>query len=414
MSGPDSAELALAALARDLVEEIAAGRALELAAAAHPAQELAKPPPRGQLPEIPRPLKGAAAVHPVLHGKHVTLPGDTLSGHAHAHVPRPFEMPAPDARDAALGQANAALDAYRRDSLERIEQERAAARAQQSGVPEPGSYAPLDDDAYAAHVARAGRIITAALQAGHGTGAEHTLDGAPGKPGSIWAPERAALHNEIVKSILDRAVAVPSEARGLVVTGPDRAARAAALRQLPDAGRHALVSADDIKAELARRGKVPPAEGLSPAERSALVHHEAGHVANLAAAALAARRKNLALDMPGADQAALAAHLGRLAAHGYAVHGVLADAPADAATGRNRKAHRRGLEAYRQGKGDGGRLAVAQSGTAHRDAFEALKPRFASWQRFDAAKGSPVPAEQSEVPQQHGITSVEDLIRGQR
>lgn len=80
------AEEALLALAQDLVEEIAAGRALELAqssAGSSPASAPAAPPV-----EIPEPKKGAGAVHPHLGSHLVTLPGDTISGHAHAHIPR--------------------------------------------------------------------------------------------------------------------------------------------------------------------------------------------------------------------------------------------------------------------------------------------------------------------------------------
>jgi hypothetical protein len=395
------AEVALAALARDLIEEIAAGRVLELAAASPPAQA---PPPV----DIPKPKKGAAAVHPQLDGKHVTLPGDTLSGHAHAHVPKPFELPQPDARDHAIAELHQTLGIHRQAEAQRLEAERAAAEAQRTGIPVPGTYAPLDDDAYAAHVARAGRMVTESLAAGHGTDVAESLDG----HGRAWKPERAALHNEIVKGITDKAVAVPSEGRAVVAGGPDRTARAAVLKQAAD--RHAVVSVDAVKAELARRGMAPEVEGLSPAERSALMHAEAGHVANLAVARLAAARKNLALDTPMADADVVRGHLARLRQHGYRVHGVFAHAPADVASRRLGDAHRRGLESYRQGKGDGGRLRVP----VHKDGadvFDQLKPDFDSWELHDAAKGTPVLAEQSpQPPQDHGITSVEDLIKKAR
>jgi hypothetical protein len=400
----DPAELALTALARDLVEEIAAGRALELAAATSPAQQ--KPPPKGQLPEIPEPKKGAAAVHPQLHGKHVTLPGDTLSGHAHAHIPQPLEIPPPDARDVALGEAHAALDVHRIGEEIRIRQEQERAKAEKTGIPEPGTYAPLDDDAYAAHVARAGKVTADALKAGHATDKSETLDGR----GQAWKPDRAALHNDIVSDILGKAVSVPSQGRAVIAGGADRSARAAVLKQHAD--RHAVVSVDQIKAELARRGKVPPAEGLSPAERSVLVHREAGHIANLATARLAAARKNLVLDMPMADAGKVRGHLEHLRRHGYRVHGVFAHSPADVAARRLSGAHRKGLEAYRQGKGDGGRLRVATQDDG-KSTFDALRGEFDSWELHDAARGKPVLAEQSAPAPDHGIASVEDLIKGQ-
>lgn len=77
-----SAHDAMMALARDLVEEIAAGRALELAALA-PVQPAPAP---GQ---VPPPKKGAAAVYPQLGASLVVPPGDTISGLAYAHLQPP-------------------------------------------------------------------------------------------------------------------------------------------------------------------------------------------------------------------------------------------------------------------------------------------------------------------------------------
>lgn len=78
-----AAEDTLLALARDLVEEIAAGRAIELAAAvAGAAQPVTPAQPVLAAAEIRR---GAAAVHPHLGERAMCLPGDTLSGHAYAH-----------------------------------------------------------------------------------------------------------------------------------------------------------------------------------------------------------------------------------------------------------------------------------------------------------------------------------------
>jgi hypothetical protein len=98
----NDADAAFVALAADLLEEIAAGRALELAAGqpgmvdAHGRFHAAPPPPvqPPPVPEIPEPKKGAAAVHPHLGDHLVTLPGDTISGLAHAHI-RPSPGPVP-------------------------------------------------------------------------------------------------------------------------------------------------------------------------------------------------------------------------------------------------------------------------------------------------------------------------------
>jgi hypothetical protein len=86
-----SAHDAAMALARDLVEEISAGMALELAA-----QQPGQPAASG-MPAKPEPPKtGPAAIHPGLGAYMMSLPGDTISGHAYAHMqpPAPAGPPA--------------------------------------------------------------------------------------------------------------------------------------------------------------------------------------------------------------------------------------------------------------------------------------------------------------------------------
>jgi hypothetical protein len=87
-----SAHDAMVALARDLVEEIAAGRALELAA-------FGQGPPAAQAapvtPEmVPPPKTGAGAVYPQLGANLVRTAGDTISGLAYVHMQPPVP-PAP-------------------------------------------------------------------------------------------------------------------------------------------------------------------------------------------------------------------------------------------------------------------------------------------------------------------------------
>jgi hypothetical protein len=77
-----SAQDALTALAQDLVQEIAAGMAVELATTAGTSFTLA-PLQAGQ----PRPApRGASAVHPGLGSHLARLPGDTISEHAYKHL----------------------------------------------------------------------------------------------------------------------------------------------------------------------------------------------------------------------------------------------------------------------------------------------------------------------------------------
>jgi hypothetical protein len=68
----------MVALAQDLVEEIAAGMAVELAAG--------QPRPAGPAAPVPPAKTGAGAVFPQLGSGLIGLPGDTISGLAYQHL----------------------------------------------------------------------------------------------------------------------------------------------------------------------------------------------------------------------------------------------------------------------------------------------------------------------------------------
>ena len=108
-----------------------------------------------------------------------------------------------------------------------------------------------------------------------------------------------------------------------------------------------------------------------------------------------------------------------LSGHGYQVHGVHVSTPADAEAAT--AGHRKGLEYYRQGKGDGARLAPPDlvrsaesrpgASTLTMTRSSATRDKLASWQHWDTSTGKPKLAGQSGEPQPAGITSVEDLIK---
>ena len=344
-----------------------------------------------------------------------------MSGHAHAHVPRPFPVKPPDARDHAIAEAAQHLAAHHQADAERTEAERAAAEAQRTGIPAPGTYAPLDDEA----VRRARRPCAA-----HG----RRRAGTPGTPrtgrrrwtaaevGQIWALERAKAHSEIAQQIAAKAVAVPSEGRAVLATGLPGPRKAAALKKAIDPARHATVSPDAIKEELARRGLVPEAEGLSPAERGALVHPRLGmsRIWRSPGWRLPARTWRWTSPVPA--RRLWARTWITWPAAGTPVHGVHVHTPADA--GAAARAHRKGLESYRQGKGNGARLAPpdlvrsaeTRPGSTGQPALQTMTPLrrcatgMASWQDWDAT-GKPELTEKSAEPQTAGIMSVEDLLK---
>lgn len=81
-----SAHEALISLAQDLVTEMAAGLAVELAGlGAGQGFSPSPPPAMATAPRNPV-AKGPAAVHPQLGSHLARLPGDTISGHAYHHL----------------------------------------------------------------------------------------------------------------------------------------------------------------------------------------------------------------------------------------------------------------------------------------------------------------------------------------
>lgn len=99
-------------LASDLVDEIAAARLLALAQQASggggnvqaAGTGSAQPAPVPQ--PMPRPRRGAGAVHPQLGWHLVTMPGDSISGHAYRHLTQPLGPP--PGRSAGGGSAQQA------------------------------------------------------------------------------------------------------------------------------------------------------------------------------------------------------------------------------------------------------------------------------------------------------------------
>jgi hypothetical protein len=416
------AEEALTALARSLVEDIAAARVLELAA-----------PPRTDNPPLPPPTatppparEGAGAVHPHL-GHHLVRehPHDTISRIAYRSTPRPYEPPAgPDAKSLQLQDAKDQLAKYGdweqkvgeyQSASKEVEQHASQQAAQ--GIPLPGTYKAWTPDEHASHQRYAEDAVARALKSGRATSQEHTLDG----KGRIWSPERASVHTDLAHEALDSATDVPSSRQGMLVGGfrhPGRTSVAGSLK--PEDYVHA--DPELVKEAMAALGLIPEIRGLSPAEGSPLVHEEAVHIAHLIADLAMKRGKNLAVHMPMASAHHVEQHAQRLRDNGYSVHGVFVHTPVDNAVDSAHRAHRAGHEKYRKGKGAGaklpmsGALAAAETSggsSQNNDAFDMAKPSLDSWEHWDNSGGAPRRTESSGSASDSGgaIPSVEELRR---
>jgi Zeta toxin len=421
-----SAEEALNALARDLIEEIATGRALELAAGSkvQPAGSSSAAPSQPPLRPAPAPLTGAGAVHPML-GHHLIarMPGDTISAHAHRHVPRPVQPMMQDPQAQKLAETKEELGQYKDWAGNVSDYQRASKELEdhaqslhKQGIALPGTYKPWTPDEHASHSAYTEDSVTRALSSGKSTAQTHSLDG----KGQVWEPHRAAQHRDIVNEAMEEGTSVPAHAEGAVVGGLRTKARDQAVKKSLG-GNYIHADPEAVKAKMAERGMVPEVAGLSPMEASPLVHEEATHVSSLIASAAMARKKNLAVHLPMSSPEATTAHISHLHSHGYSAHGLFVHTPVDKAVNEAQSAHRRGHEQWRQEKGVGAkhlppsRLGAAETtegSSVNKDSFEFAKPQFDSWEHWDASDGPVKKTGESDTPPvSSGITSVEELHR---
>jgi predicted ABC-type ATPase len=284
-------------------------------------------------------------------------------------------------------------------------------------APAPGGckpdLAPLDDRAYAAHT----RMVEARLKDAHrkGLATEERYTTGPG--GKVWLRERAEAQREIINEIYQQAADISREGKAVIVGGLGGAGKTTVLdRSLGiDRSKYLVINPDQVKEKMAERGMIPEVEGLSPMERSTLVHEESSLVASDLAQRAYSERRNVIWDITMSSRESAGRRIDDLRAAGYQeIVGVFVDIPAEKSVERALARHRHGLERYRAGEGLGGRylppdLILRQQApggeTVNRQVFEELKPRFDRWLLYDNSVDGrdPVLVESSEEVQKGRI-----------
>ena len=251
--------------------------------------------------------------------------------------------------------------------------------------------APLTDSEYDAHRAIVKSKLDAAITAGHTTDRMHTIGG----NGEVYTPDRAAMHKQIIDDMLKANAHVPNEGKGVMAGGLGGAGKTTVLTKHADidTSKFMTLNPDDVKEEMAKRGMVPHVEGLTPMEASPLVHEEASHITNMAAKQAYAQKKNVIWDITMSSPKSAAKRVDDMHNAGYGhVRGVFVDIPAETSVSRALARHRRGLEDYRVGKGNGGRYvppeliresAGAGPKSVNRQAFETVRHKFNQWDVYD-------------------------------
>ncbi|MFF4777517.1 zeta toxin family protein [Microtetraspora fusca] len=257
--------------------------------------------------------------------------------------------------------------------------------------PDGGGHAPLTDAQYEKHTAELRQRLDKALADGLSTDKLHTKNG----DGKTYTPERARQHKQIVDEMMEKYSSVPREGRALLSGGLGGAGKTTVLERHADVSSadFATINVDDVKEMMAERGMVPKVEGVAPMEGAALIHEESGHIANLLAQRLYANKTNVIWDITMASKGSTARRIKELRDAGYLdIRSVFVDIPVEESVSRALSRHRRGLERYREGKGQGGRFvppeviranAVADWSSANRRNFEELKDQLEGWALFD-------------------------------
>lgn len=114
----------------------------------------------------------------------------------------------------------------------------------------------------------------------------------------LWNKERDSLHQEILAEFKEKYQNVPANKKSIFSAGLPGAGKTTVLTQYERLNMEdwATVSSDDMKEILAEKGAVPEIEGLSPMERSTLVHQESSYLADRLLKELSSKGKNIIYD----------------------------------------------------------------------------------------------------------------------
>lgn len=236
----------------------------------------------------------------------------------------------------------------------------------------------------------------------------------PGGPDAPWAPERAAMHDRILRRVYDRYADIPAERKAVIAGG------------LPGAGKTSVLSGqgllhympvnpDDMKDELIAEHAVPEHPELSPMELNPAFHIESAYLADRLLEMALANGRNVVIDATMGNPEAPRARLRRLADAGYRVRGVFVDVPVETSQTRVAARYLEGMRAWARGQGHGGRPIPADiiersrgegGRTVNRQVFEQLASEGAfdaGWEIFDNSGAEPRLVESGEGSDYRGL-----------
>lgn len=237
------------------------------------------------------------------------------------------------------------------------------------------------------------------------TGPDSTWKNYNPNSGKWSPPSRQAQHDEIVQKFIQAAIdrGVPADHQALIAGGLGGAGKTTVLNSetmqslgVVDPSQFLTVNPDDIKAEMASRGMIPTAEGLTPMECSPWVHEEASQIAVDLATEAQHQGLNLTWDITMSTQQSGENRLSSLAWSGYTAHGVFVDVPPQQSLDSADYRYQHGMDDFANGQSYGGRLLTSSDPQALRDPsgtyqsanasnFMANTDKMAGWVWFDNA-----------------------------
>lgn len=250
---------------------------------------------------------------------------------------------------------------------------------------------PLTDAEYVEHAREVTDKLEAARASGRATDQVHTVD--PDR--EQWTADRLRVQREIVNDLYAKAADIPNDGEAIIAGGLGGAGKSTVLEGYAgiDQSQYLIINPDAIKEEMARRDLIPGVEGLSPMEVSDLVHEESSQIAKRLARMALADGKTLIWDITMSSQDSTGKRIDALREAGYRrIEGVFVAIPVETSVQRAQARHRRGHEAYRNGKGEGGRYVPDEViranedpewGSSNRRTFEQVKDRFDAWSVYD-------------------------------
>ncbi|WP_378214034.1 zeta toxin family protein [Amycolatopsis samaneae] len=261
---------------------------------------------------------------------------------------------------------------------------------------------PLTDAEWAAHTRLVDERVAEAVSRGRETDVLYTV----GHDRAHWLPSRARLHDQVARELYARGTAVPAHGKAVLTGGLPGAGKTTVLRDNPfvNPKDYLVLSSDDAKEVMCAHDMIPPVAGIAPMEAADLVQRESAHITELVADRARRERRNVIWDTTMSSVPAIDKRVAPLRAAGYTeISALFLDLPVEVSVRRVDQRHRSGYERYRDGERCEGRHVPADLvrrqadpvwGSRNRAAFEATKPAYDHWYRYDSTHLPPTLADQ--------------------